>query len=95
MPPRKKKSENTHLCPRCGSLMNEIEAGRQCPTCLFTEWIQEDGTYTSGMAKCPACGNISPNIIMCSYCSYPIDEKMKKYHEQYLERQRLKKEKCK
>jgi ribosomal protein S27AE len=76
-----KKTENLKACDRCGGFMAETETGRQCLSCELTEWIQEDGTYTSGIAKCPSCGNMSPNILICSYCSYPIDEKTRKLWE--------------
>jgi len=79
--PRKKKSEDIHPCPRCGSLMGETETGRQCPTCHLTEWVDEGGVYTSGVAKCPNCDNCSPNNLICSFCGYPIDDKTRKLWE--------------
>jgi ribosomal protein S27AE len=78
--PRKKKV--IRVCERCGSWMEETETGWQCPTCHLTEWIQEDGTYTSGLAHCPACHNMSPNSLICSYCAYPIDKHMRKLFEE-------------
>jgi len=92
--PRKKKTdvrdlpklsgftENLHPCPRCGSLMVETETGRYCPTCHLVEWIDEGGAYTSGLAKCPACHNMSPNSLICSYCAYPINENTRKLFEE-------------
>jgi len=71
--PRKKK---LNPCERCGSLMIETETGRYCPTCKLIEWIDEGGIYTSGMEKCPACHNMSPNSIVCTYCSTILDPHM-------------------
>ena len=79
--PRKKKNKTVHACDGCGAMMIETETGRYCTNCIYAEWLQEDGTYTSGVAKCPDCGHMSPNILICSYCSYPIDEKTRKLFE--------------
>lgn len=69
-----RKKKTLKACDRCGSLMAETETGRQCPTCGLTEWISEGGEYTSGVAKCPVCGNLSSNIRYCIYCGERIEK---------------------
>ena len=69
-------------CDGCGGMLIETETGRYCSNCKYAEWLQEDGTYTSGIAKCPVCGNMSPNSLICSYCAYPIDKHMRKLFEE-------------
>ena len=75
--PRQRGDEVTprkfvEACPRCGGAFVDTETGRQCLNCGLTEWINEGGEYTSGVAKCPHCGSCSPNLRHCPVCGGKI-----------------------
>ena len=85
-PKNSAKTENVQACPQCGGALVENERGRSCFSCDYKDWLQEDGTYTSGVAKCPECGQMSPNLFWCVYCSSPISDEAKKIKKTMEER---------
>jgi len=82
-------SRFVEACPRCGGAFLDTETGRQCLNCGLTEWINEGGEYTSGVAKCPECGQMSPNLFWCVYCSSPISDEAKKIKKTMEERVKI------
>jgi len=73
--PRKKKIKS---CDICGGVMEKGGAGYICSNCHNIEWFTEESVSMSSVAKCPQCGQASPNINYCIYCSEPISEWAKK-----------------
>jgi predicted RNA-binding Zn-ribbon protein involved in translation (DUF1610 family) len=75
--PRKK----IRACSICGGMMYKGGAGYVCTNCHNVEWFTEETTTHSSVAKCPHCGQISPNLNFCVYCSEPISEWARKLKE--------------
>ena len=66
--------------------MERTDTGYLCSSCHNIEWFTEETTSMSSVAKCPHCGSVSPNIIYCTVCGEPIDEKARKMRNKIIER---------